>query len=123
MAQSGANPAQLAALWDQVNANIVVSLLSTLFVVGHELGTLLLGIGLARARAVPLWAAAAVVLGMLLHPVGFALSIRPLDILGFALLVTGCVVAAHAVLITPNDAWDLPPCSVRGAARIEVSAR
>jgi len=123
MAQSGANPVQLAALWDQVNANAVVSLLSTLFVIGHELGTLLLGIGLARAKAVPLWAAAAVVLGILLHPVGFALSIRPLDILGFALLVTGCVVAARAVLITPNDAWDLPPFPVRGAARTEVSAR
>jgi hypothetical protein len=109
MAQSGANPAQLATLWEQVNANTVVSLISTLFVVGHELGTLLLGIGLARARSVPLWAAAAVVIGILLHPVGFGLGIRPLDILAFALLVTGCLAAAHAVFTTPNDAWDLPP--------------
>jgi len=72
---------------------------------------------------VPLWAAAAVVIGMLLHPVGFGLGIRSLDILGFALLVTGCVVAARAVLTTPNDAWDLPLFSVRGDARPEVSAR
>ncbi len=123
IAQSRANPTQLAALWDQVNANTVVSLLSTLFVVGHELGTLLLGIGLVRARAVPLWAAAAVVIGILLHPVGFGLGIRPLDILAFALLVAGCVAAARAVLMTSNDAWDLPPQSVRGAVRMEVSAR
>jgi hypothetical protein len=123
MAQSGANPTQLAALWDQVNANTVVSLLSTIFVIGHELGTLLLGIGLMRAPAVPLWVAAAVVLGMLLHPVGFGLGIRPLDILAFALLVAGCVAAARAVLTTPNNVWDLPPLSVHGAARTEASVR
>ncbi len=122
MAHSGANPAQLAALWDQVNGNTAVSMLSIAFVVGHELGTVLLGIGLARARAVPLWAAAAVVIGMLLHPVAFGLGNRLLDILAYALVVVGCVAAARAVLTTLNDAWDLPPRSVRGAARTEMSA-
>lgn len=123
MAYSGANPVQLSALWDQVNGNTAVSLLSIAFIVGHELGTLLLGIGLARARVVPLWTAAAVVIGMLLHPVAFVLGNRFLDILAFALLVVGCIAAARAVLITPNDAWDLPPLSVRGATRTEVSTR
>jgi hypothetical protein len=123
MAYSGANPVQLSALWDQVNGNTAVSLLSIAFIVGHELGALLLGIGLARARVVPLWTAAAVVIGMLLHPVAFVLGNRFLDILAFALLVVGCVAAARAVLITPNDAWDLPPLSVRGATRTEVSTR
>jgi hypothetical protein len=122
MAHSGANPAQLAALWDQVNANTAVSMLSIVFVVGHELGTLLFGIGLARAQVVPLWAAAAMVLGMLLHPVAFVLGNRLLDILAFSLLVVGCVAAARAVLMTRNDAWDLPPLSVPGAGRTEVSA-
>jgi hypothetical protein len=123
MARLGANPAQLAALWDQVNGNTAVSVLSIVFVVGHELGILLLGIGLARTRAVPLWAAAAVVLGILLHPVAFGIGNRFLDILAFALLVVGCLAAARAVLMTPNDAWDLLPLSVRGAERAEVSAR
>jgi hypothetical protein len=124
MAYSGANPVQLSALWDQVNGNTAVSTLLIAFIVGHELGTLLLGIGLARARVVPLWAAAAVVIAMLLHPVAvLGLGNRLLDILAFALLVIGCVAAARAVLITPNDAWDLPPLSVRGATRTEVSTR
>ncbi len=122
MAHSGADANQFASLWDQVNGNIVVNLLTTIFVVGHEFGTLLLGIGLVRTRAAPLWAAVAVMLGILLHPVGFALGIRPLDILGFALLVIGCVAAARAILIIPNDAWDLPSLPVYKATRM-LSAR
>jgi hypothetical protein len=120
MARSGANSAQLAALWDQLNGNFAVSMLFTFFIVGHELGTLLLGIGLARARVVPVWAAAAVVIGIILHPVSFIVGIRAVDILAYALVTAGCVAAARAVLITPNDAWDLPPLSVHGAARTEV---
>jgi hypothetical protein len=122
MAHSGANPTQFASLWDQVNGNIVVNLLTTIFVVGHELGTLLPGIGLVRARVVPLWAAVAVMLGILLHPVGHALGIRPLDILGFALLAIGCIAAARAILIIPNDAWDLPSLAVYNATRV-ISAQ
>ncbi len=89
-----------------------VSLLFSVFVIGHELGTLLLGIGLAWARAVPLWAAAAVVIGIVLHPISFVIGIRLVDVLAYALITLGCVAAARTVLITPNDAWDLPPPSV-----------
>ena len=35
MAHSGANPTQLAALWDQLNGNLAVSMLFTVFIVGH----------------------------------------------------------------------------------------
>jgi len=116
MAFSRANPAQLAALWEQLNGNFAVSILFTVFAIGHELGTLLLGIGLARARVVPLWAAAAVVVGIVLHPVSFVVGIRLMDVFAYALITLGCVAAARTVLITPNDAWDLPPSSIRGAA-------
>jgi hypothetical protein len=120
MAQSGANSTQFAALLDHVQGNFAVTMFFSVFIIGHELGTLLLGIGLARARVVPLWAAAAVVIGIVLHPVSVVLGIRLVDILAFALIVAGCAAAARAVLITPNDAWDLPPLAVRGAARREV---
>ncbi len=100
-----------------------MSLLFSVFVIGHELGTLLLGIGLAWARAVPLWAAAAVVIGIVLHPISFVIGIRLVDVLAYALITLGCVAAARTVLITPNDAWDLPPWSVREAGRTEVLAR
>lgn len=123
MAQSGANSPPFVAFLDQVNGNFAVTLLFSVFIVGHELGTLLLGIGLARARVVPLWAAAAVVIGIVLHPVSVVLDIRLMDILAFALIVAGCAAAAHAVLTTPNDVWDLPPISVRGTARTEVPTR
>lgn len=120
MARLGANQAQFAALWEQLNGNFAVNMLFTVFVVGHELGTLLLGIGLARARVVPLWAAAAVVIGIVLHPISFVVGMRIVDIVAYALITAGCVAAARTVLITPNDAWDLPPISVRGAARTEM---
>jgi len=123
MARSGANPAQLAALWEQLNGNFAVNMLFTVFIIGHELGTLLLGIGLARARVVPLWAAAAVVIGILLHPVSFVVGSRLVDILAYALITAGCVAAARTILTTSNDAWDLPPLSVHGAGSTEVSAR
>ncbi len=123
MAQSEANSTQFAALLDHVQGNFAVALFFSVFIIGHELGTLLLGIGLARARVVPLWAAAAVVIGIVLHPVSVVLGTRLVDILAFALIVAGCATAARAVLITPNDAWDLPPLAVRGASRMEVLAR
>lgn len=123
MAQSGTNATQFATLLDHVNGNVAVSLFLSIFLIGHELGTLLLGIGLARTRVVPLWAAMAVMVGIVLHPVSVALGIRLVDILAFALIVAGCAAAARAVLTTPNDAWDLSPISVRGATPTEVSAR
>ena len=120
MARIGTDSAQFASLWEQLNGNFAVNMLFTVFIVGHELGTLLLGIGLARARVVSLWAAAAVVIGIILHPVSFIVGTRAVDVLAYALVTAGSVAAARAVLITPNDAWDLPPLSVRGAARTEV---
>lgn len=113
MARSGANPAQLAALWDHLNASVTVTMLVTVFVVGHELGTLLLGVALARTRVVPLWAAAAVVIGIAMHPISVVMGSRLLDVLAYALVTAGCVAAARAVLCSPNDAWDLPPLSAR----------
>ncbi|QBD82971.1 hypothetical protein EPA93_46225 [Ktedonosporobacter rubrisoli] len=107
MARMGANSAQFATLWGQFNGNIAVSVLFFVFLIGHELGTLLLGIGLARARVVPLWAAVFVIIGIVLHPVSVAVDSRLIDILAYGLVTVGCVVAARAVLITPNDAWDL----------------
>ena len=120
MARLGANSAQFAALWEQLSANFAVSLLFSVFVIGHELGTLLLGIGLARARVVPLWAAAAVVIGIVLHPISFVIGSRLMDVLAYALITLGCVAAARAVVITPNDAWDLPPLSARRAGSTAV---
>ena len=98
-------------------------MLFTVFIVGHELGTLLLGVALARARVVPLWAAAAVVIGIAVHPVSVALVSRGMDILAYGLVTAGCVAAARAVLLSPNDAWDLPPLSAQRTARAQALAQ
>jgi hypothetical protein len=117
MARTGANQVQFAALLDSLNGNFAFNLLFSVFLVGHELGTLLLGIGLWRARVVPLWAAAAVMIGIVLHPASFILGSRLLDILAYALVTAGCVAAARTVLTIPNDAWELPPWSRRRTGR------
>jgi hypothetical protein len=123
MARSGANQAQFAALLDHLTGNGAFNLLFTVFIFGHEFGTLLLGVGLWRARVTPLWAAAAVVIGIVLHPASFILGSRLVDVLAFALVTAGCAAAARTVLTTPNDAWDLPSWSGRRAARTAAPAQ
>jgi hypothetical protein len=67
------------------------------YVVGHLVGFLLLGIALARARAVPLWAAAAVAVWPFAELAGEASGVRVLAGAGFALLAVGFGVCAVEV--------------------------
>jgi hypothetical protein len=115
LAQQGGASAPNVTLLNAVSANATVSVLFGLFVLGHELGTLLLGLALARSRIVPVWAGVAVMVGIILHPVAiFLLHLRLLDAASFVLIAIGFTVAARVVLATPNDAWDLPPLTTPG---------
>ena len=101
---------QLAQLWDRLQANPVIVVFTAVFVVAHVLGTALLGIGLGRGRLVPPWAAVAVVVGSLLHPVAIMVFVnRPLVLLAHTLTIAGLVPAAAATLRMSDDEWDLLP--------------
>ena len=66
---------------------------------GHLLGYVLLGIALARARAIPLWAACLIVASApLMGPIAYGTGLGLLQVLGFVLVFIGSVPAALAML-------------------------
>jgi hypothetical protein len=113
LARHGGSP----AIYNQFTKNAVIAIGTAVFLVGHEIGTLLLGAALWRSKVVPRLAAATVVAGPVLHLVAVAASIRGLDILAFALLTTGGALTALQIVRTPDSDWDLAPES--GSASVE----
>jgi hypothetical protein len=100
----------------QLQANNEIGMFVGVFILGHLVGTLLLGIGLLVSRRAPIWAGIAVIAGDVLHPFAFlVIGSHALDALSYLILAAGMAMAARAVLATPNDEWDLAP---RPSARI-----
>lgn len=102
------NNATTAQVWDEVQANFAIAVLTAVFVAGHVLGLLVLAVGLHRGRWVPAWAAAAIVVGDLMHPAGAFGANRAVEVIAFVLLVGGLVPAAVALLRLDDDEWDMP---------------
>jgi hypothetical protein len=83
---------------DQLNANPVLVAGTIGFVLGHVLGMILLGVALLRGRAVPAWAAWALIVSQPLHAV-FAVIVpsNVLDAAAWGLTTVGFAAAAYAV--------------------------
>lgn len=80
------------------------------FVVGHVLGSVLLGIAMWRSRAVPRWAAVLTAVSQPLHFVAAVIVGSPaLDLVAWGLNAVGFAVAAVAIVRLNDDDWDLPP--------------
>jgi hypothetical protein len=90
--------AQAVALTDGWSSGGVMNAYTTLFVVGHVVGTVLLGAALWRACVIPRWAAAFVGVSMPLHLVAFLGSFEPLDIAAYAMLLIGFGACAIGIL-------------------------
>lgn len=104
------------ALVDRVSNDLFTQLAFSLFISGHLIGTLLIGIGLILSQRVPVWAGIAVIGGTVLHPIAFLLlHIQALDAFSYVVVAVGLAAAAREVLATLNDEWDLPP-----AARVRL---
>ncbi|MEV3861540.1 hypothetical protein AB0J38_45465 [Streptomyces sp. NPDC050095] len=67
----------------QLNAAVVG------FIAGHVIGSILIGVALLRSRAVPAWAAWAVIVAMPLNVVGWISGIEAVAVVGFAFLAVG----------------------------------
>jgi hypothetical protein len=105
----GLAPAQVTALVDRVGGLPTMTVLTIVFVVGHIMGTLLLGIAVLRTRLAP--APVAVAASHFVH-LGAIIAGPPwLDLLAWLATAAGMAFLARRVLATPDDAWDLPPFS------------
>ena len=98
----------LAGLFEAMHPTTVVA--GVLFVVGHVLGTVLLGVALWLSRAVPRWAA---VLTMVSQPLHFVAAVvlanHPLDMVAWGLNAFAFAVVAVAVVRLPDDQWEVAP--------------
>lgn len=111
IAQVGST-AQLSALWMRFNSDPVMLTYLLIYVIGHLLSAVLIGILLGRLRIVPAWAAWAFALTSPLTMVYFsvhALTIRYiLRYLILALWIAGAMPAALAMLRIRMETWYNP---------------
>ena len=79
------------------------------FVLGHVLGTILLGVAMWRSKVVARWAAVAVIVSQPIHFVAAVIiPNHTLDLIGWGLQAVGFAVVGWAILRLRNDDWDLP---------------
>jgi hypothetical protein len=88
---------QFAVLGKAYVANWEVYVMHGGWVIGHLFGYVLLGIALARARVIPLWAAWLIILSpLLMGPIAYRTHIGLFQVLGYGLIFIGSVPAAFA---------------------------
>jgi hypothetical protein len=97
------------ALGSGLEMGPVSSVTGTLFVFGHLIGTIILGLALWRSRAVPSWAALLLAVSQPIHLASVLLGNRPLDLVGWGGTALGFAAAGWALLRMNNDDFDLPP--------------
>ena len=95
--QAGLSPSESAALFDAAHPTIGISV--GIFVVGHVLGTVLLGLALVRSGRVPVWAGWATAVSQPLHFVATVILGSPLlDLFAWSLTALGMAMVARALL-------------------------
>lgn len=92
--------AQATAITDAWSNDTLVAVWFAVFIVGHIVGTVLLGAALWRARAIPRWAAGAIAVSMPLHLATVVADFKVGDVAAWLLLLAGFTVCARAVMAT-----------------------
>ncbi|MFC9693317.1 hypothetical protein ACFTSF_32510 [Kribbella sp. NPDC056951] len=83
---------------------------AVIFVVGHLLGTVLLGIALWRSRMVPRWAAIAVAISQPIHLIAAVVVVsHTLDLVGWGLQAVGFAAVGWAILRLRDEDWEPLP--------------
>lgn len=82
-----------------------MNLAGLVFVVGHVLGTVLLGIAMWRSGVGGRWAAVAVGISQPLHLTAVIISSHPLDLIGWGLQAVGFAAVGWAIVRLSNDDW------------------
>jgi hypothetical protein len=113
IARRGTAAAGMGMVLDQApNQDLLLWTLTLVFVAGHIIGTILLGIGLFRTRFVPVWAAVAVTMSQPLHFVAHGIGNKPLDVVAFALFAAGLATLGMRVLRMHDAEWEVAPTEV-----------
>ncbi len=98
MAQIG-NNSIFVTIENHYYSNWMTFTFAIAWVVGHLLGYVLLGIALARARVIPLWAASLIIASApLMGPIAYGTGLGLLQVLAFVLVFIGSIPAALAML-------------------------
>jgi hypothetical protein len=104
-AQSGAGLDATTKIVDNLNANPAQLAATIVFVLGHIVGTIMLGVALLRGRAIPAWAAWALIVSQPLHLVfAVVVSSAPLDAAAWGLTTIGFAAAARAIVTATRTA-------------------
>jgi hypothetical protein len=102
----GVAPETLAQMYAGMHPAQVVA--EGVFVVGHVLGTILLGVGMLRSRLVAAWAAWITIAAQPLHFVAAVIvGSHWLDLIAWGLNTIGFAALAAATLRLPDDEWAL----------------
>jgi hypothetical protein len=97
-----------AAAYSSMHPIVIVA--GVLFVLGHVLGTVLLGVAMLRSGVVPRWAAVAAIVAQPMHFVAAVIvSSHTLDLIGWGLNSVAFAAVSVAILRLRDDDWDLPP--------------
>ncbi|MET7283812.1 hypothetical protein ABZS29_36620 [Kribbella sp. NPDC005582] len=106
--QAGLDSASIAKAAELPHGS--VSLAGVVFVVGHVLGTILLGSALWRSRMVPRWSAVAVAVSQPIHVVAAIVVVsHTLDLFGWGLQAAGFAAVGWAILRLRDDQWQPLP--------------
>ena len=93
---NGLDPATAAGLIS--NSHPAIGVAEAIFVLGHLLGTVLLGAALWRSRMVPLWAAVLTTFSQPVHLIAAVfLTSRPLDLVAWMMTAVGFAAAGAAM--------------------------
>jgi hypothetical protein len=97
-ARSGVGPDATAKVIDNLNASAALVVATLLFVIGHIVGMILIGVALLRGRAITAWAAWALIVSQPLHLV-FAVIVpsNALEAAAWALTTIGFAAAARTI--------------------------
>jgi hypothetical protein len=109
----GLPPEVVTRLSDALMSLPSVLMLVLVFIVGHIVGTVLLGILVTTARLVPLAVGVLLTVSQPIHLAAVIVASHELDLLGWGLTAIGMGFLALRVLRTPNDEWELPPLDRR----------
>jgi hypothetical protein len=107
VAQLGDSAAYNTLLHD-ASARGAILFLAGSWVVGHLIGYVLIGIALAHSRAIPLWAACLIIVGIPFQMAAYGTNVSILQVICFVLIFIGSIPAALVMLKSRDEQSPVP---------------